>query len=222
MFDFKKVPLAKYSVAEDIINSVTHAVGVPFSVVCLVLILKKLQSGSFGEIAAGVIYCFGMLLMFFGSALYHGLKPSFKKQVARVCDHANIFVMICSCLTAFYVFGLFQADKRLAFVLIAVSWVVGALGVLLTFMDQEKFKKPQLVMYVLLGWTAIIGSRPVYFLSDDCKRAMILIIIGGLLFTVGAILYVIGKKLKYIHSVFHVFVLAGAVVQFVGIYKYLI
>ena len=95
MFDFRRVPLPDYTRFEDGINSFTHAIGVPFSFAAAVLLFRKLGGGmTASEAIYTVIYALSMFIVFFGSAFYHGLKPGYKKQVARVLDHSNIFFMI--------------------------------------------------------------------------------------------------------------------------------
>ena len=89
-------------------------------------------------------------------------------------------------------------------------------------MNQEKFKVIQMIMYIAMGWAIVIGFACVYKFSELGKMSVIFILGGGIAYTVGAILYGVGKKVKYIHSVFHVFILAGSVLQFVGIYKYML
>ena len=222
MFDFKSVPIPPYSRKEDIINSVTHAVGVPFAIAAAVLLLKKNFAELDGKYTAQVlIYAVSMFIVFFGSAFYHGLKPGYAKQVSRVIDHSNIYLMISGTLTGFYSFAVSPLNRPLAVGMIAGIWVVAAVGIFLTFMDQEKFKWVQLISYVALGWSAIVGLVPVYKTGDAGKTFVWTVVVGGLLFTIGAVLYYIGKKKRYIHAVFHVFILAGAVCMFAGIYNYI-
>ena len=222
MFDFRRVPLPDYSRFEDGVNSVTHAVGVPFAVISGVLLLKKFGEGITTEqTVCTLIYAVSMFIVFFGSAYYHGLKPGYKKQVARVLDHSNIFLMISGTVTAFGIFAVKPVNGTMGIVLPAVVWAASAVGIFLNFLDLDKFKWLQLVMYVLLGWSAVIGMFPIYKTGDDGKTFVYRVLMGGACFTVGALLYVIGKKHKYFHAVFHVFVLAGAVVMYAAMYKYI-
>ena len=133
MFDFKKVPLPDYTRIEDTINSVTHALGVPLSIFAIIISVLKIKDGPTGaEIAGIVIYGTCMALLYFGSAFYHGLKPGFIKQVARVLDHSNIFLMIAGSLTAFYLVGVFDHDRTQAIVFCVLSWVGALVGIFLT------------------------------------------------------------------------------------------
>lgn len=223
MFDFKKVPLPDYSRLEDGINSITHLLGVPIVIITAVMSLMKIGAGGSGMAKAAIIICaVSSVLMYGGSAFYHGLKPSDTKRVARVMDHSNIFLMIAGTLTAFYLLGVVQTQKTLAVSLTIFSWVVAVVGILLTFMDLHKFRKVQMAMYILLGWTAIFGMFSVWKLGENAHHFIILVAIGGVLYTLGAIVYGIGKKIKYVHAVFHLFVLAATIVQYCGIYLYML
>ncbi|MCQ2462752.1 MAG: hemolysin III family protein [Clostridia bacterium] len=222
MFDFKSVPLPPYSRIEDIVNSVTHAAGIPFVIVAAVMLLAKDGAQITGKyIAQVMIYAVSMFIVFFGSAFYHGLKPGYVKQVSRVVDHSNIFFMISGTLTGFYSFAVAPLNKPLAVGMITAAWCVTAVGVFLTFMNQEKFKWVQLISYVALGWSAVVGMVPIYKTGEAGKVFVWTVFAGGIMFTLGAVLYVIGKKKKYFHAVFHVFILFGAITMFIGMYRYI-
>lgn len=221
MFDFRRVPLPKYSRFEDGVNSFSHAIGVPFAVTTAVLLFKKFGNGITAEQkTAVIIYAVSMFIVFFGSAYYHGLKPGYKKQVARVLDHSNIFLMISGTVTAFSVFGVKPANNLMGIILPVVVWCASAVGIFLNFLDLDKFKWIQLVMYVLLGWSAVIGMFPIYKTGDMGKSFVFTVLMGGVSFTLGAVLYVVGKKHRYFHAIFHFFVLIGAIIMFIGIYNY--
>lgn len=223
MFDFDRVPLPDYTRKEDTINSVTHAIGVPLVLVYSFFYLQKLNyNPTTLQVVSITIYAVSMIVMFFGSAFYHGLRPSRLKKVARVMDHSNIFLTISGTLTLFNMFAVINYNKPLAIGLLAVVWVASIIGIVLTVVDQERFKKVQMAMYIGLGWTACIGAYPLLKYGDAAtKHFFLMIFLGGVCFTIGAILYGVGKKVRYIHAVFHIFVVAGTLVQFFGIYQYI-
>lgn len=223
MFDFKNVPLPDYTRVEDKLNSVTHALGVPLSVLAIVLSAIKIGNGATAaDIAGIVIYGGCMALLYFGSAFYHGLKPGFLKQEARVLDHANVFLMIAGSLSAFFLLGVFDHNKTQAIIFLVLSWVGALAGILLTFMDQERFKKIQMVMYIFLGWLALFSMKTIYDNYAAGKIIITLFVVGGVVYMLGAAVYGIGKKKRYVHAIFHFFVLAGTIIQFVGIYNYML
>ena len=223
MFDFKKVPLPDYTRFEDKINSVTHALGVPLSILAIVLSALKVKDGATPSQIAGIILYGGcMALLYFGSAFYHGLKPGFVKKVARVLDHSNVFLMIAGSLSAFFLLGVFDHNKTQAIIFLVLSWVGALSGIFLTLMDQEKLKKVQMVMYIFLGWLALFSMKTIYDNYTAGKIIIALFVIGGVVYMLGAAVYGIGKKKRYFHAVFHFFVLAGTVIQFIGIYNYML
>ncbi len=223
MFDFKKVPLPDYTRVEDILNSATHALGVPLSIFAIIISAIKIHDGATAaEITGIIIYGLCMALLYFGSAFYHGLKPGFVKQVARVLDHSNVFLMISGSLTAFFLLGVFDYDRKQAVVFCILSWVGALTGIFLTLMDQERFKKVQMVMYIFLGWLSLFSMKTIYDNYTTGKIIITLFVVGGVVYMLGAAVYGIGKKKRFVHSLFHIFVLAGTVIQFIGIYNYLL
>ena len=221
MFNPHTVPLPKYSRREDIVNCATHAPGALFAVAALILCIVKLGASATGtQYAAVIIYSLCTFFLYSGSAIYHGLRPGFLKKIARLTDHSNVFLMITGSLSAYYLLGVIPVNRTLGIVLFTVSWVVTAAGILFTLMDQERFKVLQMILYMVLGWSVVISIKYVRGASIEGQMLFRFIIIGGIVYTVGAVLYGIGKKIPYIHAVFHIFILAGTVLQFYGIYTF--
>ncbi|MBR5772577.1 MAG: hemolysin III family protein [Clostridia bacterium] len=221
MFDLKDIPLAKYSRNEDIANCITHALGIPFCIIAAVMLLRLQVGRAPGRfIFSTVLYVFSMLLVFAGSAIYHGLKPSRVKQIARVIDHCNIFFMIAGMVTAFTLPSITGENKGKSLIIVAAVWALSLLGVLFTFMDFKKFAKPQIFMYIIMGWICVAGLISVFKSGEAGRQFVMLVIIGGVSITVGSVLYFIGKKHKFFHAVFHTFVLIGTIFIFIGLYSY--
>lgn len=221
MFDLKDIPLAKYSRNEDIANCVTHALGIPFCIVAAVLLLRMQVGRAPGRfIFSTVLYVFSMLLVFAGSAIYHGLRPSRAKQIARVIDHCNIFFMIAGMVTAFTLPTITDENRTKSIIIVSAVWAISLLGVLFTFMDFKRFAKPQIFMYIITGWLCVIGLISVFKSGDEGRQFVTFVILGGVSITVGSVLYFIGKKHKYFHAVFHTFVLIGTIFIFIGLYAY--
>lgn len=223
MFDFDRVPLPQYSRKEDVINSISHAIGVPVCIAALIMCFIKIGTQITPLQIFTLLLC-GLccIILYAGSAFYHGLKPGRLKKIARVLDHSNIFLMITGCMSVFFLMCYIDYNRTLAIIMFAVSWVLTLLGIFLTFMNQEKFKKVQMVMYIFLGWLIFVGAKTVWRSSEDGKKFMLFVAIGGALYLIGAVLYGVGKKRPYVHCVFHIFVLAGTLCQFAGMYLYLI
>ena len=205
-----KLPL--YTLSEEIMNSTTHGLGVIFSLVALVfLILKNINSAR--NIVCVSIYGTTMVVLYLISTLYHALKPCVAKAVFRKLDHCSIFLLIAGTYTplcAIYI------KSRFSLVVLIAVWLAAAIGIVLNAIDVNKFSKVSLACYIVMGWSVIFIIKPVAQSLD--KFQMNFLIAGGIVYTVGAILYVVGKKVRYIHSIWHLFVLAGSVLHFFVIY----
>lgn len=221
MFDLHKVPLPAYSRKEDMVNSVSHAIGVPLCILGTVMLLK-LQMGKVApiQIAATLLYTLSTMLVFLGSAIYHGIRPGFAKRVLRVLDHSNIYLMISGSVTAFFIAHILDSRPAFAKGIIAAVWIASAVGILFTFMDLKRFNIPQVFMYLALGWTSILGMRTIYHMGQAGKEYVLTVLLGSVFVSVGTGIYLIGKKVRYFHAVFHVFVLIGTVVMFIATYRY--
>ncbi len=221
MFDLKDIPLSKYTREEDIANCITHALGIPFCAVAVVMLFTLLAGKTDARnIFAAVLYIFSMLVVFVGSAVYHGLRPSRAKQIARVIDHCNIYFMIAGMVTSFTIPAMNEENRVKSLIVVAAVWALSLIGILLTFMDFKKFALPQIFMYIIMGWLAMFGLISVAKNGAAGKEYAMFVLAGGICITIGSVLYFIGKKHKYFHAVFHTFVLIGTIIIFCGVYRY--
>lgn len=221
MFDFEKVPLPDYTRKEDMINSITHLLGVPYSFIILGIMLKMMVGKATGvQIFAVVLYIVSAMVVFAGSAIYHGMKPSHKKKIARVADHSNIYVMLSGFVTAMSLTITYPVNPGFAVGMIVVIWIAAVVGILFTFMDLKKFNIPQIFMYVLMGWVTVLAAKPLWNQGEIGRESLVTLLIGGGIATVGAGIYFIGKKIRYFHAIFHVFMFAGNIIIFCAVYKY--
>ena len=221
MFDLKDIPLSKYTRKEDIVNCVTHALGVPFCVVAAVMLFSLISGRTSGRIIfSTALYLVSMLIVFAGSAVYHGLKPSRAKQIARVIDHCNIFFMIAGMVTSFTIPAMTPENRTKSIIVVIAVWALSLIGIFLTFMDFKKFALPQVFMYIIMGWLAMMGLISVARNGEAGKEYAMFVLAGGLCITFGSVLYFVGKKRMYFHAVFHTFVLIGIIVIFCGVYRY--
>ena len=221
MFDLNSVPIPDYTRKEDIANSLTHAVGVPLCIAGGVVLLKNLVGIAPAKHIVGIVlYIVSTLIVFLGSAIYHGLRPGFAKKVARVLDHSNIFLMISGMLTAFSLADYAGSSAGVNTVIVITAWSLSAVGIFLTFMDLKKFNTVQVIMYVIMGWSVLFCVRSVYQAGDDGRRLALAFLAGGICITLGTVLYFIGKKKRYFHAVFHVFVLLGNIAIYIGTYNF--
>ena len=215
----KKVTVPKYTIGEEIVNSISHGLGIILGIVALVLtIVFSVKNNNTIGIVSSCIYGSTMIIMYTISCLYHALSPKLKaKKVFRVIDHCDIYLFIAGCYTP-YCLSLIGGVT--GWVIFAIIWACAVIGVLLNAIDLEKFIIPSVLMYLVMGWMIIFSYDSVATLLPTPGLA--LLIAGGISYTVGAILYAIGSKKKYFHSVFHFFVLLGSILQFFSILLYAI
>ncbi len=217
----KDRPFPDYSRREELFNSVSHACGVVVALVLMwIAVRAAMQCGKPYALVSSVVYVSSLLVMFLISSVYHGLPKGMPKQVMRVVDHCNIFVTIAGTYTPIMMLGVLPINPAMAWSILAVEWGVAVIGVVLNAIDLKKYAKFSMVCYLAMGWCVVISLK-------DTVAAMTwpgfsYILGGGVAYTIGAVLYLIGKRKPYRHFVFHLFVLLAAVIQFVGIWKYLL
>lgn len=216
---FESVKLPSYTKGEEVFNSVTHAVGVFFGIFsCTILWLK---ATSVGTRTGAVIFGVSMIILYLSSTVYHAVKPSYVKKIMRVVDHAVIYLLISGTSIPLMIVGVLPYNRPFAIVMISLSLAIGLVGTVLTYIDQEKFKVVQTVLYMVLGWMCLVLIYPLYKYCDNSAKLIASIVVGGAVYTVGTIFLALGKRKRYFHSIFHLFVLAGSLIHFVGLYLYL-
>lgn len=200
---------------------VSHIVGAVFGVIALILctVFGILHNNPL-SLAGGVIYGVMMIFLFTMSSVYHGLPVSRAKKVLQVIDHCSIFAMILGTYAPVLFAGIRPYSNGLFLGLTAALLAVTAVGVTFTAIDVNRFKPVSLVCYIAIGWSVVLVIKPL--LATLGKAFFLWLLIGGLFFTFGVIFYVIGPKRKYFHSIFHLFILVGAILQFVGIFRFCI
>lgn len=217
----KDRPFPDYTRKEETLNSASHAVGVVVTVVMTVIAVKAARHNpSPWAMPGSIVYTLSVLVMFLVSSIYHGLPKGMPKQVMRVVDHCDIFLTIAGTYTPIMLLGVLPINPSLAWSVMAVEWGFGLLGIVLNAIDLKRFAKFSMVCYLAMGWCVIVSLKDAIAAMTWPGFAWILA--GGVAYTVGAALYLIGKKKPYRHFLFHLFVLLAAILQFVGIWKYLL
>ena len=156
----ENVSLPYYTEKEDKANSISHLVGVIFGVAATAVLLTR--SHDIGHIISSIIFGVAMIILYSGSSIYHRLSPGKAKKIARLVDHSVIFVLITGTSIPLMILDVLPYYKALAITCISVSVVTALLGIVLTFIDQEKYKKLQMVLYMVLGWMCIFLFYPIY------------------------------------------------------------
>ena len=212
--------LPTYSKGEEIFNMVSHIIGGALGVVALVLcvIFSALHNNVYGVIASS-IYGTSLILLYTMSSIYHGLNPKRKaKKVFQVLDHCSIYLLIAGSYTPFALCTLREYSTALGWTIFGVIWFVAILGIILNSIDIKKFRVFSMICYLVMGWCIVFKINLLPELLGTA--GFVLLLLGGLAYTIGAILYGLGKKHKYMHSIFHLFILLGSLLQFFTILLY--
>lgn len=214
MSNAKKL-IPNYTLGEELVSSISHGLGSLFGVLALILCLVRADTAL--EIVAGAIYGASMIVLYTMSTLYHALKVNRAKVVFRVLDHCSIYLLIAGTYTPYTLLGL---QGALGWTLLGIVWGAAILGIPLSAINVERFKVFAMICYLCMGWVIIFAIRPL--LATLPQNGFLLLLAGGIAYTVGAIIYGFGKKARYIHSIWHFFVLFGSVLHFLSIYLYLL
>lgn len=201
--------LPNYSLAEEMVNAITHGIGMIFSIFALIFLVINYPK-NFKSIFSISVYSGSLLILYTNSTVYHALRMSKAKSYLRKLDHCSIFLLIAGTYTplcTLYIPGIAST------VILSLVWITAIIGIVLNSIDVNKFSKISLACYILMGWSVIfIAKSAFYALSNN---QLIWLLTGGIFFTIGSIIYVIGKKVKYMHSLWHLFVLMGTISHFI-------
>lgn len=206
--------LPVYTKGEEIFNMVTHICGAVLGIVAVVLlsIFGAMHHNPYGVIS-GIIFGVSMIILYTMSSIYHGLSPKLKaKKIFQIFDHCAIFLLIAGSYTPFCLCTLRSYDATIGWTIFGVIWGVAIIGILLNSIDIKKYKILSMICYLLMGWCIIIKGNILPELLTNLGFAFL--ILGGIVYSIGAILYGIGKKKKYIHSIFHIFIFLGSLLHF--------
>ena len=197
----------RYTVGEEIANSVSHGVGALLSIAALVLlIVRAVEHGGGIRLLAALLMGIGLLVEYLFSTLYHAIAPEGAKRVFRVLDHCGIYLLIAGSYAPFALVAL--ADYG-GIWLAAVVWGIALVGIVAEcFLRERQPKWLTALIYVILGWLVIFKVGTLYQVLPGA--AFWLLVAGGISYTVGALFY-IPKRVPYLHFVFHLFTLAGSI-----------
>ena len=214
--------LPTYTKGEEIFNMTSHIVGGVAGIVAIVLcsVFGAIRGNAYG-VVSGVIFGVSMLFLYTMSSLYHGLKPnSNSKKIFQILDHCAIFVLIAGSYTPFALCTLREYSTALGWVIFGVIWGFAILGITLNSIDLKKYKKFSMICYLAMGWCIIVRGDLLPQLLGIPGFALLLA--GGLIYTLGAVLYGLGKKHKYVHSIFHICVFLGNLLHVLCVLIYVI
>lgn len=220
----KNIKIPPYTRGEEIFNMTSHIVGggIGVAVTALCVVFAALHHNVWGVVGCS-IYGAMMIVLYTMSSIYHGLHTELRaKKVFRVIDHCSVYLLIAGTYTPISLCTIREQNTALGWVIFGIIWGMAALGITLTAVNLEKFKVFSLICYIVMGWCVIFTWKTTS--AGLGFGGSLFLILGGVAYTLGALLYCIGKKknTKYIHSVFHIFVCIGSLLQFFCIFFYVI
>lgn len=208
----KELELPSYTITEEILNAATHGIGTGLAIAGFIALLMNARRGALSLTAVSV---FGvtMILLYMVSTLYHALGVCPGKKICQILDHCTIFLLIAGTYTPI---SLLCFGGVTGWVMFSIVWTVAVVGIVLNAIDLKRFKTFSMICYLALGWFVVFFFKPLLTHLDS--QAIIYLIVGGVFYTVGAVLYGLGKKIRYMHSVWHLFVLGGTIFHYLVVY----
>ena len=214
--------LPHYTKGEEIFNMVSHIVGGAVGIIALSLcvIFSALHKNIFGVVSSA-IYGASMIILYTMSSIYHGLRPGLMtKKVFQVIDHCSIFLLIAGTYTPITLSALHANNPALAWTIFGIIWGIAIIGITLNSIDLKAYKTFSAICYLIMGWCIVFAWKPT--VAALGTGGMWLLLAGGIAYTIGALFYYFFKKKKYMHSVFHIFVVLGSILHMLAILFYAI
>lgn len=208
--------LPDYTRGEEIFNTVSHIVGGGFGVIALIAcVVVAAIHRDVWAIVGSAIYGFSMVALYTVSSVYHGLRPPMAKKVMQVLDHCTIYLLIAGTYTPILLCSIREVSPGWAWTLFGIVWGLAAMAATFTAIDLKKYAVLSMSCYIGMGWCIVIATKTLLKAVPPAGVAWLLA--GGIAYTVGAVLYSLGKKHRYMHSVFHLFVVVGSLLHFIFI-----
>jgi len=219
-----RISIPDYTFAEELMNSVTHGIGSLLGIAALVLcVVLSVLHGNVWAVVSSAIYGSALVILYTISSIYHALRINTAKRVFRVIDHCSIYLLIAGTYTPYTLVALRNESVwglSPGWILFGIVWGAAVMGIVFNAVDMKKFRVVSMITYIAMGWVIILAAAPLARVLDGTGIG--LLFTGGVIYTVGALFYAFGKKIRFMHSLFHVFVLAGSVLHFFSILLYVI
>ena len=208
-----------YTKGEEIFNMTSHIVGAAIGVAALVLgiVISAIHRNGYG-LAGSIVYGISMIVLYTMSSIYHGLRDGMAKRVMQVLDHCTIYLLIAGTYTPILLSAMRPIDPVSSWVLLGIVWGLSAIAITLTAIDLKKYSVFSMICYIGMGWCVLL--RVPLLIEAVGWAGFWLILLGGVCYTIGAVLYGMGRKKRYMHSVFHLFVVGGSVLHLIAVLVY--
>ena len=211
--------LPYYTKGEELMNMVTHIAGGGLAILGSIAYIWKAASLGAATLTGALIYSVTLICVYTMSSIYHGLRPGTAKKVMQVIDHCAIYFLIAGTYTPIMITGFLPAFPLIGWGLLVMEWVLAALAVTLTAIDLRKYKVFSMICYISMGWGIVFFLPQTMVVMTG--QGFYWLLAGGLAYTIGAVLFSLGKKLPWMHAVFHIFVILGSLFQYLAIVLYL-
>lgn len=174
--------------------------------------------GGWETILCAVLYCVTMICVYTMSSIYHGLRSGTAKKVMQVMDHCAIYFLIAGTYTPIMVTGFLPVFPKIGWGLLIMEWGLTSLAVTLTAIDLRRYRVFSMICYIFMGWgIAFFLPQAIEVMT---KTGFYWLLAGGIAYTIGAVLFGLGKKVPWMHAVFHIFVILGSALQYIAIVLY--
>ncbi len=213
----------KYTKGEEIFNSISHGVGVIFSIVALTLmIVFAAIYGNAWQVISVAIYGATLVILYTMSTLYHAFTNRKVKSIFQIFDHSSIYLLIAGTYTP-YCLVILRQDSYKGWVLFGIIWAIAILGIVLSSVFPKKLKPLNMILYIVMGWAIVIAIPDISRImsNQNAINGVYWLIGGGIAYTFGIVFYAI-KKIPYFHSIWHLFVLLGTICHFISVFGYIL
>ena len=208
---------SKQSLGEEIANSITHGIGAALGTAALViLVVFASLKGDAWQIVSFSIYGASLVILYTASTIYHAITNEKAKRYFRIMDVSSIFLLIAGTYTPITLLSL--RGTGWGWTMFGLIWGLALIGIIFKTFFDGNYEKLSIILYVLMGWLAMIAIKPM--IINLPPGLLFWIIIGGISYTVG-IIFLAVTKFRYSHTVWHLFVLGGSISHFFGILFYL-
>lgn len=238
----KEVELPNYKLRDELWNSITHGLGAIFGIFVLIFSLIKIVNNGYDitlpssdpssytsyiiKIISIIIYSVSLMITYTISCVYHALAKNNGKKVLRIIDHDTVYLLIAGSYTPFCLISL--RDETMwgvipysGYIIFSIVWILITIGIVFNSININKYKIISFVMYIVAGWIIILEAKEL--LNVIGFNGFMFLLFGGISYSLGSILYgIASKKSIWFHTVFHIFVLIGTILQFISIYLYVI
>lgn len=201
---------------EEFWNSFTHMIGALLAMAGTGFLLSSATGEDFLKTLSLGLYGVSLVVLYCSSAFYHILRGD-AKRIFRKLDHINIYLLIAGTYTPIML--VVMQEQEHGHSLLLVVWMLAFGGIFLEFSSMDKSRYIAIAIYIIMGWLVVMVSEPLLALVS--YNGFLLIVYGGLSYTGGVIFYLLGRKIRYFHAIWHLFVLLGSLFHYCFIFFYI-